>query len=302
MIHLYEKVPKTEDCVYGIREITNENPFENGPCVVTLIAVADHLKEINGSLRLVANMVNPNIDTTVDPDRRILGLGYGKYDEKDCTLSQRYPYSEDLEEFINKYITPLLTKNGKKIDVYEAMKKVRNITFLTYCNGDTNYLRIENKMREVLTEYGYTKEELDLIMCQICIATITSHNMKLHDNKMVMFNFGDIYDKNYEDSFDLRCKISSNIPFDDDGIKFVNYGSYISCYAKGDDDHSLYKYMKYDKRFVSLISTVLNTSLDNAIVNKDSDVIIPITYEKVGSALEKVKQDFDEEFVRNRKH
>ena len=36
MVHLYEKVCKTDTNKYGIREVVDENPFEKGPCIITI--------------------------------------------------------------------------------------------------------------------------------------------------------------------------------------------------------------------------------------------------------------------------
>ena len=302
MIHLFEKGPKTEDCIYGIREITNENPFEKGPCIITIIAVPDHLKYINGALRLTANLVNPKIDKKIDKKKRILGIGYGNYYEKSGELTSRHPKTEDIDEFIEKYFKPILTKNEAKLDVLKAMKNIRNVTFLTYCNGDTNYARIENRLIEFLTKYGYTNTEISLIISQICVVTITSHNLKKRDNKAVIFNFGDVDDKIFEEEYDIRRRLCNGVPLCFDGVRFANYDSYISCVTYDCEDHSLYRYMDYDKRTSSLISTILNTSLDNAYLNKKSDIIIPLTYEQIGSKLENKLIEMEEEKERIRKH
>lgn len=129
MVHIFEKTCKTENNEFGIREITDENPLKNGPCIITILALPIFLKNINGSLRQVANLVNPDIDYNYDPDRRILGLGFGDYIEQYDKFTGIFPKQEELDEFLNKYFLPLFSDNGKKIDVVQAMKNFRNITF-----------------------------------------------------------------------------------------------------------------------------------------------------------------------------
>lgn len=95
MIHVFEKVCKTDLNRYWIKEIVNENPLISGPCVITILPSAPHISHINGALRQVANLVNPDIDTNYDPDRRLLGLGYGQYLE-DGRISDEAPTGEQL--------------------------------------------------------------------------------------------------------------------------------------------------------------------------------------------------------------
>lgn len=300
MIHVCEKVPKTKDCPYGIRKIEETNIFEK-PCVVTLIAVPNHLKEINGSLRCVANMVNPNIDDEVNTNRRIFGLGYGMFDGKSSSFSGRIPYPDEIDEFVETYMKNMFVEEEKKINVYEAMKRMRNITFLTYCNADTNILRIQNSMREFLEKYGYSNDEIDLIFCQMCVVTISSRNLTKIDNKTVLFNFADVSDTIAVDSQEMRSKLRNGISWGYDGVKFANFGTFISCVTYGNDDHALYRYTDQNDKLGKLISTVLNTSLDNALLNCNSDTLNPITYEKIGNALESTLKDIhkDKQRVKN---
>jgi len=74
MIHIYEKTCKTKNNTFGIIERQDKNIFKT-PCIITIIAGPIFLKNINGSLRQVANLVNPDIDNYYDENRKILGLG-----------------------------------------------------------------------------------------------------------------------------------------------------------------------------------------------------------------------------------
>ena len=51
MYKLYEKVPKTDENEYGIKIMEEDkNPFKEGPCLLSMIAVAIWEKDINGAL------------------------------------------------------------------------------------------------------------------------------------------------------------------------------------------------------------------------------------------------------------
>ncbi len=156
MVHVFEKTCKTQDNKFGIREITDENPFKNGPCIITILALPIFLKNINGSLRQVAELVNPNIDNHYDSSRRLFGLGFGDYSEQYGRFSRVSPTQEELEEFLSKYFFPLFVDNDRKVDVLQAMKNFRNITFLTYCNGAKVFTAIEERIKQKMKEIGYS--------------------------------------------------------------------------------------------------------------------------------------------------
>ena len=102
MVHIYEKICKIEKNPYGIIERQDENVFKS-PCIITIIAGPIFLKNINGSLRQVANLVNPDIDNNYDENRRILGLGFGDYKEEYERFTRITPTEEELENFMQKY-------------------------------------------------------------------------------------------------------------------------------------------------------------------------------------------------------
>ena len=79
MVHIYEKICKTKENPFGIIKRQDENIFKR-PCIITIIAGPIYLKNINGSLRQVANLVNPDIDNYYDENRRIIGLGFASED------------------------------------------------------------------------------------------------------------------------------------------------------------------------------------------------------------------------------
>ncbi len=76
MVHIFEKKPIAYSNEYGIEEITNQDVFKNGPCVIVILAQAWFLSSVNGAMRLVSNFVNPDIDGCYDSNKRILGLGF----------------------------------------------------------------------------------------------------------------------------------------------------------------------------------------------------------------------------------
>ena len=280
MVHIYEKVCKTDDNQFGIVEISDENPLTKGPCIITILAMPMFLKNINGSLRQVAELVNPDIDFNYDPDRRILGLGFGDYSEQYGRFSKMLPSQEELEEFLIKYFYPLFIENNNKIDVLEAMKRFRNITFLTYCNGAKVFKSIEDRIKEKMKEVGYTDSEIGMVFSQVCLVAISGDVINRKGTSALAISFGDVNDSDYERNEETISSINNL------GVGYINYDSSIGFAVANDGEHSFKRHMTGDPVLSSRISAFLNKSIDNALENRNNDVINPITYEKIENAFD----------------
>ena len=279
MVHIYEKTCKTETNHYGIIEIKEENPLAKGPCIITILAYPMFLRDINGSLRQVANVVNPDIDKFYDPKRRILGLGFGDYNEKYSRFSRYSPTEEELDEFMTKYFYPLVSKDNSKINVLTAMKNIRNVTFVTYCNGAILFKRIEDKLTQKMVVLGYLKDEIGMILSQICHAAISGSVIKRKETKTLTITFGDVLDIEFNNDKDIIHKTNPTVG------SFINYESSLGYGILGDGEHSFKKHMTENDTLSSKIKQFLNASLDNAIDNQENDIIEPITYQKIEDAF-----------------
>ena len=272
MVHLYEKVCKDNNNPYGIKEIIDENPLINGPCVITMIAIPDKLKYINGCMRLVANLINPDIDTNYDPNRRILGIGYG---------DKRNPSVEELNEFVIKYFYPLINEN----DTIQTLKNFRNLTFLTYCNGSKNYIKIERKIVERLKELNYREKDINLILSQICLAQITGNYLQEETTKTTAMLFGDKYDTKFAPDQISRREITQRLKYLKTNYGIIKYDDMISFVSEIKKDNDLYRYLRDDTIMSNNIREFLCTSLENAIDNKYYDLFVPITYRLIEDSM-----------------
>ena len=282
MVHLYEKVCKTDDNKHGIKEIQGENPFPKGPCIITILALPVFLEDVNGFLKYIAPLVNPDINTHYDPDRRLFGLAFGDFNEKYQRFSSIVPTTEELEEFLTTYFDPLFINNNKKIDTISAMKNFRNLTFVTYCNGANYFKRIEELLKSKMQEVGYTNSDISMILSQICLAAISGEAIKRNGTQALAITFGDVFDYDYEHNNKTKESIKN--------IKqgFIDYDSSLGFAIAGDGSHSVRKHVIDNDILSSKIKTFLNTSLDNALENRNSDTINPITYEKIEKAFNNI--------------
>ncbi len=253
MAILYEKIPPYYVHDYGIDEETNKETFKKGPSVILILSMTWFLSNVNGGMRLIANMVNKDIDYSYDPNRRIFGLGFGDYLlEYDC-FSQMTPSDEELDAFVTKFFLPLVTNEGKRITLIDAMKNVRNINIVTYCAASKYYKKIENSFEKKMKELEYKDEEIDMILSQISLAAISGNTLNNDKPKASTMAFGDINDEYFESPDNINSFISN-----------------------GDGTHDFTKYMSSDEDITKAINLFINEVLDNSISNYNSDTFTPL--------------------------
>lgn len=275
VVHLYEKKPKIYDNKYGIEEIDSNNFFKNSPCVITILAQTYFLSNINGAMRLVSNLINPNIDNKYDLDRRIFGLGFGNVsftgiNEDSIAFTESTPNDKELNDFVDKYFLPLVSYNNSKIDKRIAMKNIRNINFLTYCDGIQIYRKIENLLLLKMQYLGFTDEEIKDILSQICLAAVSTDKTKDSTYATtIMFN-----DKN--DSC-INDKLNKEKRTD----LFVLIDGFLNFVVNSDGKHGFDKYMKDDFTISNSIKVFLNKVLDNSSINNEKEEFVPVNLKSI---------------------
>ena len=294
MYRLYEKVPKSEEYEFGLKLLEeSENPFKDGPCVVSMIALAYYEKDINGALNLGMEALrlhtNNNENTGIemeDFDARILSIAYGEPSGDKSGAISRGKRGESLDdEFAKKYLCPLIEENGRKIDVIQAMKNMRNVNFLTYCGATTSAFRIEQLLKNRMNELGYSEKEISQIQSQMCIICYAT-NEKLREEflnkrkiESTCISFGDVNDPDARASQGISENArKNNTIFFDEGYYF-HYG---------DGKHNTKKYIIENTSLSAGISYVLTKAVSNSIANSKSAEFTPITIELLTADIGKI--------------
>jgi hypothetical protein len=298
MYRLYEKVAKTEEYEYGIKLIEKEkNPFKEGPCLLSMIAIAMWEKDINGALnqgmeaiRLKTNH-NKNIGTKIeDFEGKIISLAYGEPSEKATIKGKNFTGSisrkEKLDdEFTQKYLFPLIEDNGKKIDILQAMKNMRNVNIMTYCGATQSALRMEECLVNRMNELGYSEDEISKIQSQMCIigyATDIKMRAEFAENKKIKstcLSFGDVNDGDVGAPQGIREIAKKN------NTIYYNEGYY---FHYGNGEHSLKNYILQNDSLSLGISSVITRAVNNSIENHKSSEFKPLTQELLTQDIEKI--------------
>ena len=298
MYRLYEKVPQSDEYEFGLKLLEqSKNPFKDGPCLVSMIASTMWEKDINGALNqgmeALRLRTNNNENSGIgleDFQGRILSVAYGDPSEragiKGKQISNGISRKENLDdEFTQKYLFPLIEDDGKKIDVLQAMRNMRNVNLLTYCGATASALRMEECLKNRMNELGYSEQEISQIqsqMCVICYATNIKMSREFVDKKNVKstcISVGDVNDPDVGASQRIKenAKTSGPIYFDE---------GYYFHYGNG--EHGLKGYILQDPSLSAVISSVLTKAVSNSIENTESTEFKPITKELLTADIKKI--------------
>ena len=276
---LYEKVPISDNSIYGIQEVKRDSIFKEGPCVIIMLSSTWFLSNINAAMRYVTNIVNEDIDNHYDPNKRVFGVAYGNYSEEYQGFTELVPTDEEIADFTSKYFFPLIEKNDNRISLVKALRNLRNINFITYCNGDKYFKKIESSLKMKMNELGYGEEEQSLLLSQISVASISGQEIPTKGTKATSLIFSDENDIYY-------VKPSE---------KIISCNNIHEINVSGDGDHGLKKYMVNDSIISNSINTFLTRVLDNSIFNyNNKDTFIPIQNEGIDKILIDQKSINDE--------
>ena len=140
---VYKKVNKSKSNPMGFVELgADNNPFTK-PCLLCLSAQIGHDKSVFGAAKVGAAMSRC----------RVRGHYMGGLDIDSMPISylasRVYEREESTGEFVDSFIVPLLMVDGQKVDVQEACRRIRNVNILTYCDGVTKALKIEEVLADL---------------------------------------------------------------------------------------------------------------------------------------------------------
>lgn len=274
MIKMYEKTEKSINNLHGVIEINDGiNPILAGPCMICLAAQEKVPTSVFGMIR--EGMQAARLRTSVDPAARystenfpvkFLGMSYSKDNEE----------SSFSEEIANKYLIPLIKDNGKRVSLEEAMKNMRNLTIMTYCDGTYTYLNAEVTLIEEMKKLDYSDEEIKQIVSQICLLPIQT-DCNIGHSLATTMQFCDTNDKEVYTT--LTKALEKSLEQDKLGHRLGTFSKNAGIYYyNGSGNHSIKAYFTKDNLAYAVLSSVVVTALENSIENHNrEDSFSPLT-------------------------
>lgn len=279
MYKLFEKIPKSEENPYGQRDIEEtENPFLDGPCLLCISAGGiSSDKNVFGTTKRGMEMARMRVRGQKNAGFSLQDFPVKFLSIKLDTKSQDKKMTEDerIDTFVAQYLVPLISSNGVKIDCIQAMRNMRNVNMMSYCDGTLVVQNIEQKLLDRMQELGYSNEECKKIQSQMCMFPIATNRLT-GTQKSTCISFKDINDLEVSDNvtFVENQKVSESTI----GEAFFEYSdSEVSYLFSGDGDHCLKKYTHSGMAMSACLSSALSKALENSILNAQGEKFIPIS-------------------------
>ncbi len=159
---LGQRVEKTEKNKFGYVDV-NLNELKVDSPVVFCFGGSGVVERIssNGFAKFVFNLLHTNPKNT---DLKVYSLTYGSEDTSPMDGTLTY---DEVQSLVHSIFVPLVSKNGKKIDVLEAQKNVRNITIVSHCFGMAVSNIISSLTADEMHKLGYKNGEIRDILKEV---------------------------------------------------------------------------------------------------------------------------------------
>lgn len=279
MYKLYETIPKSKDNLVGQREIEKaENPFLDAPCLLCISAGGIGIdKNVFGTTKRGMEMARMRIRGQRNAGFVLNGFPVKFLSMKLDTKSQNEKITEEerIDAFVTQYFLPLISSDGTKIDCNKAMRSMRNVNMMCYCDGTLVVQAIESKLLNKMQELGYTDEECEKIQSQMCVFPIATNRLT-GNQKSTCISFKDINDEEVADNVTSEERNKVDESAIGEGV-FEHSNNETEYLFSGDGEHDLKKYTHSGMAMSACLSSALSKALENSILNFGGENFVPIT-------------------------
>ena len=288
MYKLYQKQSKTPEYPLGARAIPDgENPLNN-PCLVCFSPQESNKRHGFGVTKVGMEMAR----------MRVRGLENAGFNIDTVPVSFLNVINEDgrdkqIEEFVDAYLVPLITNaQGQKIDIVKAMKNMRNVNMMSYCNGTYNIADILECLYSKMEEMGYLLDEISQISSQICVFPFSTDIPLEQLGGVTSIDFQDINDDEIY-SPNITPETENNTRSSSIGEAFTIHSATKAIYTiNGTGCHRLREqFTREGKALPVVVSRIVSNALQNSILNANSDKFHPITIQELGRGCPEIMQD-----------
>ena len=285
MYRLYQKVNKSDEHPYGMRKLEeNENPFIQGPCLLSVLDVNKSDKDTNESINRILEFAKVrdylSHENKFDLDKypiRFLGVDYGDIEGQDGNVKIEVPYKEGTKEFVEKYLVPLVSEDGKRLVYLKAIKNLRNLNIVSYGKKADFSLELLEQLSYNMSNLKYNVDEIKNLLMQICVFPIETDIDNVKKFRSTTMGFLDCNDPvaiSYKDKFmkDRPEKVYA--------VDLINSGV---VQANGDGSHDFKTVYNQGRAFPAMISSAVIRALSNSMNNYTSKTSQSISLDYITS-------------------
>ena len=302
MIELYEKKQKTSENPYGSEKVTfGKNPFLAGPVLLCIGDDPTSRTEAKKTTNFFANVLRLR---TQEADNASISMERFPINivSYNSVLPKNHSKEQEIEDFVEQYISPLVQNNFMRIHPTRAMKNMRNLNIATFGEGVFEANKIEEKMVDLLQRVGYSEEETRKILSQVFALFIGAPKLK-NNELFTSVSFTDLDDSTVNRSFENPAFLKvfrDKLKYDPLHEEFRSINPNFVEYCRKDDTtkHTLEDYYSKGKVFPVVLSSVMYRGLNNAAVNHDAtEVLLPLDLGQLtfdaGQYMQQARQGMD---------
>ena len=279
MYKLYKRTQKTKEYPRGVKLLDEDvNPFKEGPCMLCVAATDIQDKSVFGlskeGMKMARLRVRGQANGRFDIKDFPVNFLSLKLDTKDSKVMKNK--TEEIQEFAKKYFYPLVSEDEKRIDCKSAMKNMRNVNIMSYCNGTETVQIMEQALVDRMQELGYNEKEISKIQSQMFMMPVATD--RLNGNQMsTCISFKDINDEEVNGNVTQQEIEQIEKSYIKEAL--ITYSSNESAYLmEGNGEHSLKEYQTNGKAMPVCLSSVLSKALENSIDNANiNNDFVPLT-------------------------
>lgn len=277
MVTMFQKIDKSKKNLFGFQELRKEDKPLLKPTMICLSAQARHAKSIYGIVR--EGMQAARLRTTQNRAAK-----YALNDFPIQFVGMSYDYKDNsFEDSIAKdFFLPILSNHGTKLNIEQAKQNMRNITFMTYCDGVQVYKDFEVSLIKELQKLGYSNEEIKEIMQEVVLVAVET----MQDTSVCLATSFQLVDTQDKEIWELGTKaLIDGLEKQNTNHDFIRTGNHHGIYYyNGSGNHSIKAFFEYGNLANSIISIIVSQSLTRSI-NHNNDFSFETVQKMINSII-----------------
>ena len=81
----------------------------------------------------------------------------------------RHGYTEHIDSLFHSIILPRISEHGERLDLNDALRNIRRITFVVHCYGAFVAKKLQEKMKSEMSKLGYSDKEITMVLNQMLV-------------------------------------------------------------------------------------------------------------------------------------
>lgn len=258
MVTMFQKMDKSKKNIFGFQELRKEDKPLLKPTMICLSAQARHAKSVYGIVR--EGMQAARLRTT---QNRAAKYELTSFPVQFVGMSYDYNDQSFEDSIAQDFFVPILSNDGVKLPIEEAKHNMRNITFMTYCDGVQLYKDFEISLTKCLQQLEYTSAEIKEIMQELVLVAVET----MQDISLCLATSFQLVDTQDKEIWELGTKaLIDGLEKQNTNHDFIRIGNHHGIYYyNGSGRHSIKEFFEFNNLANSIISTIVSQSLTRSI-------------------------------------